>query len=278
MGKLGKPVWNVDRWRAAYARHQEEQKGCPERYRIPYSHIYKINWNNPDEAPELHKLWLSTWPGSVRQHVRCDREITQYLEEDIYRRQCKGYDRADMPKDDYVPPLKDEYEIEADKDGELLSPAGQAPETTEVEHIPREEVTMVHTLATTDLISNTRQAVSGSRTKKWMEDETRNVSCAAGVASGSVDRYGQKMQLSRQVLEAKQLKWSKAGLHAAKQYAVHTVAHGYPKHPLWIPEFWYSGSACGEEVILNRKRKLVWNLYSDNRDVDDDFMSERKIT
>ena len=98
-----------------------------------------------------------------------------------------------MSKGDYVSPLKDEYEIEADKNGERLSPTGQALEATEVEHIPSKAVNMVHTLAATGFIPNARKAVSGSHTTKRMEDETRNVLCAAGVASCSVDRCGQKM-------------------------------------------------------------------------------------
>jgi len=208
----------------------------------------------------------------VLQHARFDFEILQCLKEDVYRRQCSGYDNTSMPKDDYVPPLGPTDEVEDDVD-DIMSPA-EPPLQTEVDHGARAETTMAHTAATTALIASARKAIRNSCGRRWAKDERRDAACAAGTitvtstdASGNL---GPRMQKARRLLEAKQIKWQQAGVLAAKKYAMYTV-YWYPKNPRWVPDF-----VCGpivkksvtsdgfeEGFSPSRNQKMCWRPFPD---------------
>ena len=246
LGQYGRPVINVENWRAAYARHTVAGGGFSERTRARFQ--YAIDYNVKDPADD--KTWPFALPGSVLQHARFDHEVLQCIEEDVYRRQCIGFDNTLAPKDTPVPPRAPEDEAD---DEEAVVPA-EALEQTEVDHGSRAETTMAETAATTDLVAQARKAVHSHRSRQWLQDDTRDATSASGTVietttaafqSGS-SKIRPKAQTHRRSLEAKQVVWQQASVYSAKRFAIHTV-YWYPKNPQWVPEFVHAGM----ELALN---------------------------
>ena len=123
----------------------------------------------------------------------------------------------------------------------------------------------------TDLMARARKAIKAGRGREWAKDEKRFAACAAGIITETESTLGPRLQKARRLLEAKQIKWHRAGILAAKKFAIHSV-FWYPKHPRLVPDF-YHGSfqqkrlraldGYGEEVSPNHGKKLRWTPFPD---------------
>ena len=97
LGRRDNPVRNVPSWRAARARFQAARSsGSNSADRGGASLVYPLNWKL--HSPMLHPRYAFAPPGSLRQHLRFNRECRMLVEEDFYRHQCTGYGNTSVPK------------------------------------------------------------------------------------------------------------------------------------------------------------------------------------
>ena len=140
------------------------------------------------------------------------------------------------PREDYLPPAPpSDEEDEEDEPPVPLEPAA----TTEVAYGSREKVSLTEVAAMTELTVRAREKVAeGSKlsTKGDSFSTSKTGIAVPNLAGEAGADLGQTLARQRDLLEAKQTKWDRASLTAAKQFAVRSV-DWYPRNPQWVPAF-----------------------------------------
>ena len=201
IGRSRNPVRDVSSWRAARTRHLAARSSGSNPADGEASLVYPLNWKL--RSPMLHPLYAFAPPGSLRQHLRFNRECRILVQEDFYRHQCTGYGSTKAPNKSWKP---------ADGD----APAQTAPTAKEA-FGDRGSTTMAQVATITELSTDQRK----SNWRKIKNDSTTS----AGISFADND--------------ARQVERDESTVKAAKRFAEQSV-EWYAQNPQWVPAFNYA--------------------------------------